>query len=229
VAWLLGVGSLAVTRVLLIRHGQSEWNADGRWQGQADPPLTDLGRHQAQHAVRNLGVVDAIVASDLQRASETAMIISEALGVGPVVLEPGMRERDAGEWSGLTRAEIERDWPGYLDSGSGGRHAAFAGDPVEQPKEERKRPPSWEPDPVLLDRVTAALGRVHDLAPDGEVIVVTHGGVIYALEGRFGSPFERLANLGGRWMEIGPGGEQRRLGERVVLVDPDELTVPAQL
>jgi broad specificity phosphatase PhoE len=218
-----------MTRVLLIRHGQSEWNADGRWQGQADPPLTDLGRHQAAHAARNLGTVDAVVASDLQRASETALIIGEALGVGPVVLDPGLRERDAGEWSGLTRAEIERDWPGYLDSPSGDRHAAFAGDPTQQPKAQRRRPPSWEPDEALVDRVTEALGRVHDLVPDGEVIVVTHGGVVYALEGRLGSPFERLANLGGRWMEVGPGGELRGLGERVVLVDPDELTVPAQI
>ena len=58
-----------MTRVLLVRHGQSEWNADGRWQGQADPALTDLGRHQALHASRSLGSVDAIVASDLQRAA----------------------------------------------------------------------------------------------------------------------------------------------------------------
>jgi probable phosphoglycerate mutase len=218
-----------VTRLLLIRHGQSEWNADGRWQGQADPPLTDLGRHQAAHAARNLGTVDAIVTSDLQRASETALIISEVLGVGPVVLEPGLRERDAGEWSGLTRAEIERDWPGYLDSTGAGRHAAFAGDPVEQPKEERKRPPSWEPDEVLLERVLAALGRVHELAPGGEVIVVTHGGVVYALEGRLGSPFVRLPNLGGRWIDVGPDGTLEGLGDRVILVDPDELTVPAQI
>ena len=220
-----------MTRVLLIRHGQSEWNADGRWQGQADPPLTDLGRHQAMHAARNLGAVDAIVASDLQRASETALIVAEALGVGPVVLEPGLRERDAGEWSGLTRAEIERDWPGYLDSPSADRHAAFGRPPgpatVGTPSVGRRRPPGWEPDDVLLDRVVAALGRVHDLAPEGEVIAVTHGGVVYALEGRLGSPFERLANLGGRWIDVGPGGEPRALGDRVVLVDPDELTIPA--
>ena len=118
-----------MTRVLLIRHGQSEWNADGRWQGQADPPLTDLGRHQALHASRNLGVVDAIVASDLQRATETALIIAGELGVGPLVLEPGLRERDAGEWSGLTRAEIERDWPGYLDPPPADRHASFGNGP----------------------------------------------------------------------------------------------------
>jgi probable phosphoglycerate mutase len=222
-----------MTRVLLVRHGQSEWNADGRWQGQANPPLTDLGRHQAMHAARSLGTVDAIVASDLDRASETALIISEALGVGPVVLEPGLRERDAGEWSGLTRAEIDRDWPGYLDPPPADRHATFGNGPApgsdEQPKPERRRPPGWERDDVLLARVIAALGRIHDLVPDGEVVAVTHGGVVYAIEAQLGSPFLRLANLGGRWIDIGPGGELRGLGDRVVLVDPDELTVPAQL
>jgi broad specificity phosphatase PhoE len=225
-----------MTRVLLVRHGQSVWNADGRWQGQADPPLTDLGRQQALHASRNLGVVDAIVASDLQRASETALIISGQLGVGPLVLEPGLRERDAGEWSGLTRAEIERDWPGYLDQTTPFRPTAASGtghgpaaDAAAQPSDERRRPPSWEPDDVLLERVLAALGRIHDLAPDGEVIAVTHGGVVYALEGLLGSAFERLANLGGRWIELGPGGAVHRLGDRVLLVDPDELTVPTQI
>ena len=73
---------------------------------------------------------------------------------------------------------------------------------------------------------STALSRVHDLAPDGEVIAVTHGGVVYALEGRFGSPFERLANLGGRWIDVGPGGELRGLGDRVVLVDPASLPAP---
>jgi broad specificity phosphatase PhoE len=222
-----------MTRVLLVRHGQSEWNADGRWQGQADPPLTDLGRHQALHASRNLGVVDAIVASDLQRASETALIIASELGVGPLVLEPGLRERDAGEWSGLTRAEIERDWPGYLDPPPSDRPASFgrgpAADAAAQPAAERRRPPSWEADDALVERVIDALARVHDLAPDGEVIAVTHGGVVYALEGLLGSTFERLANLGGRWVEVGPGGEVHRLGDRVVLVDPDELTIPTQI
>ena len=222
-----------MTRVLLVRHGQSEWNADGRWQGQADPPLTDLGHQQALHAARNLGVVDAIVASDLQRATDTAMIISEALGVGPVVLEPGLRERDAGEWSGLTRAEIDRDWPGYLDPPRTTRPTSFgngpAADASAQTSAERRRPPSWEPDDVLLARALSALGRIHDIAPNGEVIAVTHGGLIYTLEGELGSPFERLANLAARWIEVGPGGTLLRLGERVVLVDPDELTIPAQI
>lgn len=222
-----------MTRVLLVRHGQSEWNADGRWQGQADPPLTDLGRLQAHHAARNLGVVDAIVASDLQRATETAVIISGELGVGPLVLEPDLRERDAGEWSGLTRAEIERDWPGYLEPIATGPAASAgngpAADASAQPEAERRRPPSWEPDERILARALAALERIHDLAPEGEVIAVTHGGLIYVLEGEMGAPFHRLGNLAARWIEIGPGGALLRLGERVVLVDPDELTIPSQI
>jgi len=101
-----------VTRMLLARHGQSEWNALGRWQGQADPPLSELGRQQARAAADRLGTVDAIVSSDLERALATAAIIAEVLGVGPVLVEPRLRERSAGEWSGLTRDEIEADWPG---------------------------------------------------------------------------------------------------------------------
>src|SRR4029078_7240591 len=86
-------------RVLLARHGQSEWNAVGRWQGQADPPLSDLGRKQALVAADRIGTVDVIVSSDLERAVQTAFIISEALGVGPVITNELLRERDAGEWS----------------------------------------------------------------------------------------------------------------------------------
>jgi broad specificity phosphatase PhoE len=198
-----------VTRVLLVRHGQSEWNADGRWQGQADPPLTDLGRAQARHAARALGTVGAMISSDLQRAAETAAILSGELGVGPLVLDPDLRERDAGEWSGLTRPEIEQGWPGHLD--------------------DRRRPEGWEPDEVLFGRAAEALARIHDLVgADGEAIAVTHGGLVYLLEGHFGAPFERLPNLGGRWMEVGPDGPTR-LGERVLLVDPDELTIPSQI
>ena len=225
-----------MTRVLLLRHGQSEWNADGRWQGQADPPLTDLGRQQAFHAAQHLGVVDAIVASDLQRATETGLIISESLGVGPLVLEPDLRERDAGEWSGLTRVEIDRDWPGYLDPPPSGRAGSFGAGPASDARaqEQRtepppRRPPSWEPDGSVLERALAALARIHDLAPDGEVIAVTHGGLVYVLEGHLGAPFERLPNLAGRWFEVGPGGDPLGLGDRVVLVDESEVTIPKQI
>src|ERR671910_890596 len=99
------------TRVLLVRHGQSEWNAAGRWQGQADPSLSDLGRLQAREAARAVGAVDAIWSSDLQRAAETAIIIGDQIGVGPVVVDDRLRERDAGEWTGLVRPRGRPDGP----------------------------------------------------------------------------------------------------------------------
>jgi broad specificity phosphatase PhoE len=194
-----------VLRVLVVRHGQSEWNAVGRWQGQADPPLTELGLHQAAHAAQHVGAVDAVVASDLERARTTAEIIAELVGIGPVLVDEGFRERDAGEWQGLTKAEIAEQWPGYLD--------------------DRRRPPRFEPDEGFQARVFAGLDRVRDTVPDGDVLVVAHAGVVYQLEAVLGSGFVPLPNLGGRWVESVDGGPWR-LGERVVLVDPDELTVP---
>jgi len=193
-----------MTRMLLARHGQSEWNAVGRWQGQADPPLTELGRQQAYQASARIGSVDLVIASDLERAAHTAAIISEAIGVGPVVIEPGLRERHAGEWSGLTRAEIERDWPGYLDA--------------------LERPPGFEPDEVLLARVRDALDRIHQAYAGAEILVVTHGGVVYTLEKDGGLPFERLPNLGSRW--LAHRGDRLELGERIRLIDEEDPAQP---
>lgn len=195
------------TRILLVRHGQSEWNASGRWQGQADPPLTDLGRTQAREAARALGAVDAVWASDLTRAAHTAHVIAESLGVGPVVLDPDLRERNAGEWSGLTRVEIEEQYPGYLENGT--------------------RPPGWEPDPALAARGLRAVRRIGREVPGGDVVVITHGGVIYALEQHLGAEFARIANVEGRWVAV--DGEVLRLGERMLLAEPGDVTVPGQL
>ena len=186
-----------MTRMLLVRHGQSEWNASGRWQGQADPPLSPLGRRQARQAADLIGAVDVIVTSDLERASHTAAIISEAIGVGPIMIEPLLRERSAGEWSGLTKAEIDEAWPGYLA--------------------EHRRPPCFEPDDELLARTTDGLTRVHQEFAGAEVLVVTHGGVVYSLEADAGLPFERLPNLGSR--RLVHRGDRLELGERLLLVD----------
>lgn len=208
-----------------MRHGQSEWNATGRWQGQADPTLSDLGREQARLAAAALGTVDAIVASDLQRASETALIISGLLGVGPVVLEPGLRERDAGEWSGLTRAEIDERYPGWLTS-LADRHSAFR--PKREPTgDDERRPPGWEPDGVLLARALAAIARIHELVPDGDVLAVTHGGLIYTVEHHLGGDVHRLANGEGRFVTV--DGERLVLGDRILLVDEDAVTRPGQI
>lgn len=197
-----------MTRILLVRHGQSEWNAQGRWQGHADPPLSDLGRQQAFSAAQRVGSVDVIVASDLQRALHTAHIIAEQIGVGPVIVEPLFRERDAGEWSGLTRAEIDERYPGYL--------------------EQRRRPDSIESDESLRARTAEALANVEREYRGAEVLVIAHGGLVYELEREQGLPFERLANLAGR--SLVHHGDHVQLLERIVLVDDEHITtVPAQI
>jgi probable phosphoglycerate mutase len=215
------------TRLLLVRHGQSEWNAAGRWQGQADPPLSDLGREQARVAARSLEGITAVAASDLRRASETAAIMAAELGLDSPTLHEGLRERDAGEWSGLTRAEIDERWPGYLDPPPADKHSSFGSAPASGAA--RRRPPGWEPDESVLQRARSALAAVAAGAL-GDVLVVTHGGLIYVLEGSLGAQFARLANAEGRWFEVSGGGELV-LGERVLLADPDEVAVtrPGQI
>ncbi len=203
-----GAGTVgAVTEMLLVRHGQSEWNALGRWQGNADPALTDLGRLQAVHAASRVGSVDVIVASPLIRALETAQLVSGQIGVGPVVVDAGLAERDAGEWEGLTRAEIEQGWPGYLAT--------------------EQRPPGYEPHEALIERARAALDRIHAEYDGADVLVVTHGGLIGAVERDGGLPWERMPNLGGR--RVTHHGDRLSVGERLVLVDDDELTIPTQI
>jgi broad specificity phosphatase PhoE len=194
---------------LLIRHGQSEWNAIGRWQGQADPALSELGRRQAAQAAQSIGVVDAIVASDLERASMTAHIIAEMIGVGPVLTHPSLRERHAGEWQGMTRPEIELAFPGWLGEG--------------------RFPEGFESVAATIDRVMPVLTGLAVMHPHGDVLVVTHGGVILAVEQELGAkPAERFPNLGGMWFDY---EEKRgwRPGERVHLIPPDIETGSPQL
>jgi broad specificity phosphatase PhoE len=217
-----------MTRILLVRHGQSEWNANGRWQGQADPPLTDLGREQARVAAGSVGSVDAVVASDLLRASETAVIISETIGVGPVAVDADLRERDVGEWTGLTRAEIAERWPGLLDaffrrSGGPGDDGAPVDDPVAVD------PPGGESADQIITRIVRAVTRIHDLYEGADVLAVAHGGVIRMLERHLGRSPEQLPNLGG--VEITVGTTGMRAGERLLLIDPHDVavTIPRQL
>lgn len=197
-----------MTRLLLIRHAQSTWNAAGRWQGQADPPLSELGRRQAAVAAQAVGSFAGVVASDLERARTTAEIIADAIGCGEVRTEAGLRERTAGPWEGLTRREIEVRWPRYLHEG--------------------RRPPGYERDPSLVGRIHEALLRAADASP-GPLLVVTHGGVVNALERRDGHGWERVPNLGGRWVTV--SDSRVELGERVELIDESDpqATVPVAI
>jgi probable phosphoglycerate mutase len=192
---------MSTTRVLLLRHGQSTWNAAGRWQGQADPPLSDLGRAQASAAAAAIGAVDAVVTSDLLRAAETGALIAGALGIGPVLADERLRERHAGEWTGLTRAEIEAGWPGFL-----------AGD---------DRPNGWEPIDVVAARAMAALADLHAQMPGGDVLVVTHSGVIRSIEHTIGVPEHFHQNLCGSWIDIAATGWRAR--DQVTLIDHDAV------
>lgn len=192
---------------LLIRHGQSTWNAEGRWQGQADAPLSELGEHQAcaaAPAVAALGLA-RIVSSDLGRARRTAELLAPP-GV-EVELDAAWRERNAGEWEGLTRDEIEERFPGWLAA--------------------RSSPPGFEDDESLLARTLPALDALLRATTAANVLVVTHGGVIRTLERHFAAPSVPVPNVGGRWFHL-RGGEIE-IGERDVLVDADAITVPDQI
>ena len=202
-----------MTRILLVRHGESEWNADGRWQGQADPPLTERGRHQAVHAAAALGAIDAIITSDLERASETGAILARLLGVDHLATEPRLRERDAGSLSGLTRVEIHERFPGLLPDDPAG----FTPGPDGHPR----WPHDWEHDDHLWERVEIALLAIGRIVPDGDVVAVTHGGVMYSVERRLGGPDRgRLSNLEAFWLTV--EDDRLRLGDRLLLVDPAE-------
>ena len=95
--------------LILVRHGETDWNAAGRLQGHTDRPLNEYGRSQAQALADRLAGdgIDAVYASDLARARETADIVAARLGL-PVAVDTDLRERDWGNWEGLTAAERER-------------------------------------------------------------------------------------------------------------------------
>ncbi len=184
--------------MLLLRHGQSTWNAERRWQGQADPPLSELGVRQARRAAAVLGPATAIWSSDLQRARQTAELLAGTADA--VRVDARLRERHVGEWSGLTRDAIDAGYPGWLDDG--------------------RRPDGWEDDDTVHRRGLPALqDAVGAWSPDAVVLAVTHGGFIRAVvRGLGGAPWP-IPNLGGVWLER--DGDHLVLGRRVALLDAD--------
>ncbi len=184
-------------RLLLLRHGQSAWNAERRWQGHADPPLSEQGERDATQAAAAIAGADSVVSSDLRRARRTAELIAARLGVGLGESYPALRERDVGEWSGLTPDEVDLRYPGRRAAGI--------------------MPPGWESDRSLVARVMPVLGAL--VASGGnEIVVVSHGGVLRAVEQHLGAegPAATADNLCGRWLEERGGGLV--LGARVELL-----------
>ena len=191
-------GTDRATRLLVIRHGQSEWNAVGRWQGRADVALDEAGRQQAAEAAMSLGTFDGVWASDLQRAHLTAMIIAEIIGIGPVLVDARLAETDVGPWEGLTQREVEAGWPGFLAA--------------------RRRPDGFEPYDDAAARMIEALRHIARQHRGGEVLVVSHGGVIRAARRLLSAPDARLPNLSGSWFAV-DADNGVHAGELVALID----------
>jgi probable phosphoglycerate mutase len=192
-------------RLLLLRHGQSVWNAEGRWQGWADPPLSPLGEAQATSAAHHLAGlgIERVATSNLQRAYRTGELIARELGLGAVEVDEGLCERNVGDWSGLTTAEIEARWPGQIDAWRQGKLPS---------------PPNGEAD--MVPRVLAALERI--ASSGGSWLVVTHGGVIHAVDRRLGAEPAPIYNVCGRWLEANDGTFTP--GEIVVMPEVDGPT-----
>ncbi|MEW6406270.1 MAG: histidine phosphatase family protein, partial [Chloroflexota bacterium] len=151
-----------MTTFWLVRHGQTDWNVQGRWQGHADPPLNALGVKQTQILGEGLAHVkfDAIFSSDLDRAYETACAVGNRQGL-EVRIEARLREINLGEWEGVTQDEIKRRYP------------AEWRDRQLNPLEARA--PGGESVLELAERVIPAAASISRLYPNGLVLLVSHG------------------------------------------------------
>jgi broad specificity phosphatase PhoE len=189
----------------LVRHGQSEWNSQGLWQGQADPPLSEAGKQEAELAASRLQSFSGrVFASPLLRAKQTAEIVAAQIGLEMVKIEPDLREIDVGDFSGLTNDEITERFPEAWEALVAGRLDAF---------------PSGESRENLRLRVLRAVEGLASRHPDEELLVVTHGGTIASLERHLGvHPGEGVRNLVGRWFVV-KDGELTADGGRVSLLD----------
>ena len=155
-----------MTDLVLVRHAETVWNAEGRWQGQTDVPLSDRGRIEvAKVAERLRGQrFDRIVASDLVRAHDTARGIA---GDAPITLDPALREMHLGAWCGLLHGEVVERYPDQLRALQRGDDMRIGGE--------------GESVVELAARVTGAIDRIARESEGQTVLVVTHGGVIRAL------------------------------------------------
>ena len=170
-----------MTTLLLVRHGETDWNAEGRLQGHTDRPLSDYGRGQARRLAEELEgeELEAIYSSDLARARETAEIVGERLGL-PIALEPDLREKDWGTWEGLSPVERDR--------------VEFVGESTEAHQE----------------RMLRALRTIAERHPgNARILVVTHGGSMRRVQtAAMGLALPVVENCG-RWLCACDNGEFR--------------------
>lgn len=156
------------TRVILLRHGQTDYNAEGRLQGQVDIPLNTVGTSQAQTAAKVLARFhpSTVYSSDLVRARDTAQALADRVNL-PVVLDERLRERHFGAWEGLTRDEIRDGWPDQFDIWRSW------GNPTGIGAETRRE---------VGQRVLGAVTEIAEATPEHHtIVVVTHGAAIAAV------------------------------------------------
>jgi broad specificity phosphatase PhoE len=181
---VLSIASMSELLLYLVRHGRTDWNDAGRWQGAVDIPLNDSGRAQAAALAASLvGRVHAVFASDLLRASETARIVSARLTVPILAFDPELRERGYGVFEGLTSAECEARYPEVWAARQANRNVV---------------PPGGEPHEQVVARMERAMQRVVDgmRTHTGQALVVGHGSSLRMfLERISGASLPGLANL----------------------------------
>ena len=156
--------------LILVRHAESIWNAEERWQGQSDIPLSERGRREAETLGKRCADmdVDAIISSDLMRARETAEAVVQARGKGALTQHAGLREMNLGAWCGLPHAEVMQRFPDELAALAQGGEMRIGGD--------------GESLPIFSARVHQALHEVcatHSGAK--RLMIVLHGGCIRAV------------------------------------------------
>lgn len=187
-----------MTRLFLIRHGRSTWNAENRIQGSADPPLDEVGREQACQLAERLqkskNAMVAVYTSPLQRAQQTAQILGDALGV-PVTSDERLKEYDVGDITGLTWEQVVEQYPDVA------QRWAEASEGLELPGAEESA--------LFRERVAIAFGQIVERHAGKPIGVVAHGGTLgtylnhlIKLPSRF-SPF-RFGNASLTIVEVNP-------------------------
>lgn len=176
--------------ILVMRHGETEWNLAGRWQGWLDVDLSIEGEAQARARGRwfaqRATSFAVILTSDLRRAARTAQIIADEIAGPAPRAEFGLRERAGGAFEGLDADAIDEGWPGFRDRWRAGKEDA---------------PPGGESDATVWERVRVVLDGTREM-PEGALLVVTHGGVARIMHDRADEPTRSVvANVGGRWFE----------------------------
>ncbi len=153
-------------RVFVARHGETEWNRTGRWQGHSGPGLNQTGRSQAEALAGRLAAlgIDALYTSDLARARETADLVAEATRLAPT-LDAGLREVDVGDWCGLTRDQVKRRDPQAFSRWMKGEAGWHGGETYDE----------------MHERVVAAVDRIVATATGKRLAVISHGGAVRAL------------------------------------------------